>query len=311
MTARRTQEATLAPRLSLRCGISLAGAALIALVFGVPPAPATLLGTAAGAVGSSVTGTSAPSLPSATPPQTPLPTVPQAPVKVPTVPQAPVETSPAPQAPPVKAPGATQNPPHLVPAPPDSSTKHSDPGVDLPPVNEIANGTKESAGTATGASPAGAQQTAASARNGVGSGSDSHGATHPGLEAGRVESAKAAPWRRLLAYVWPAIALGPAWELLATLQTQWEAATLLAISDISDVPRLLSGLMGDTGAGGVAGVSGHSTSNPSPAKSTDNWIPDGSEISGLVFLVSCAALVALLVFTVRRELRSSMSRWPL
>jgi hypothetical protein len=307
MPIRRNEEATLAPKLALRCGISLAGAVLIASVFGVPSASITSPGKAAGAVGSvvpPVAGISAPSLPSAAPTQTPIPTEPQAPVEVPTVPQAPVETSAAPQASPVEVPGTTQKSLHLAPVPSGDLTKPASPGVDLPSVNEIANGTKESAGPASAASTAGAQQTAASARNGVGKGSGSHRAAHPGVEPGSVESAKVAPLPRLLAYVWPAIALGPAWNLLATLQARWEAVTSLAISD---VPRLLSGLTGATGAGGVAGISEHSaTPNPSPADSpgTDVWVPDGSAISHFVFIVLCAALIALLVFTVRRELRS-------
>jgi hypothetical protein len=310
MTVRRTKEATLIPKLSSRCGISLAGAVLLASVFGVHSAPATPLEKAAGAVESvvpPVTPAAPPSLPSAAPTQTTVPTAPQAPVKVPTVSQAPVETSPAPRAPSVKVPGATQNSPHLVPTPSRGAPKPSDPGVDLPSVSEIASGTRESAGTATSASAAGAQQTAASARNGV-KGPGSHGATHPGIEAGSVESAKVASLRRLLAYVWPAVALGPAWQLLATLQARWGAAASLAISD---APRLLSGLTRITGAGGVAGISEHSaTSNPLPADPTDTWVPDGSEISLFVFIVSCAALLALLVFTIRRELRPTY-RGPL
>jgi hypothetical protein len=307
MTARWIKESRLAAKLSFRCRVSLAGAVLIAvaILFAIP------VGTAAGAVGSvvpTVTETSAPSLPSATSPQIPVPAAPQVPVKVPTVPQVPAEASPAPQAPSVKVPKTTQSSPHLAPAPPGGSTKPSGPGVDLPSVNEIASHTKGSAGTATGAPAVGVQQTAAAARNGVDSGSGSHSTRGPGIEAGSVESAKVAPLQRLLAYVWPAIALGPAWNLLMTLQPPWEAVTSL---EISDVPRLLAELAKAIGAGGVAGISEHSaTSNLSPADSTGIWVPDGGEISLFLFIVLCAALVALVVFTVRRELRS-MHRWPL
>lgn len=302
MAVRRIKEAT--PKLSLRYGTSLA-AVLIASIFGVPFASATPTSEAAGAVGSvvpPVPETSAPSLPSAAPPQAPIPAAPQAPVEVPTVPQAPVKTSPAPRTPAPRTPSVeaserTPNPPRLAPAPSRGSTGPSGPGVDRP-----------SAGTATSDSTGSAQQTIASARNRAGKGGDSHGATRPGAEAGSVESAKVASLRRLFAYVWPALALGPAWRLLATLQTGWEAATPLAMSD---VPRLLSGLTaGVTGAGGVAGISERSvTPNPSPSDSTGAWAPDGSEISLFVFIISCAALIALLAFTVSRELRS-MRRWP-
>lgn len=305
MAVRRIKEA--APKLSLRNGISMA-AVLIASVFGVPLASATPPTEAAGAVGSvlpPVPETSAPSLPSAAPPQAPVPAAPQAPVEVPAVPQAPVKTSPAPQTPAPRIPSVeasetTPNPrrPALVPS--RGSTGPSGPGVDRP-----------SAGTATSDSTGGAQQTIASARNRAGKGRDSHGATRPGVEAGSVESAKVASLRRLFAYVWPALALGPGWRLLATLQTGWKAATPLAMFD---VPPLLSGLTaGVTGAGGVAGISEHSvTPSPSPSDSTGAWVPDGSEIPLFVFIISCiscAVLIALLAFTVSRELRS-MHRWP-
>lgn len=305
MAARRIKEAT--PRLSLRNGIAMA-AVLIASVLGAPLASATPPLEAAGPVGSvvpPVPETSTPSLPSPAPPQAPVPAAPQAPVEVPTVPQAPVKTSPAPRtpasyAPSVEASEKTPNPPRLAPAPSRGSTGSSGPGVDRP-----------SARTATSDSTGGAQQTIVSARNHAGKGGDSHGATRPGPEAGSVASAEVASLGRLFAYVWPALALGPAWKLLATLQTGWKAATPLAMPD---VPQLLSGLTaGVTGAGGVAGISEHSvTPNPSPSDSTDAWVPGGSEISLFVFIISCiscAALIALLAFTVSRELRS-MHRWP-
>jgi hypothetical protein len=315
MTAPRIKEATFAPKPSLGCGISLAGAVLVASIFGVPSASATPLGQAAGAGGSVVppaTEAAPPSLPSASPPQTPVPPAPQAPVKVPTAPRAPVETSPAPQAPPVKTPtvkgpGAAPNFSHLVGAPPSGSTKVSSPGVDLPSVHEIAGSTKEPAGTAMSTSRE-VQQTAASASNGVGTGSGNDGATRLGIGAGSVESAKAAPPRRFFAYVWPAIALGPVGKQLAKLQARWRAATSLPVADIA---RLLSGLTGVTGLGSAVGFSEHSAiSNPPRADSTDIWVPDGGEISLLALVISCAALMALLVFTVGRELRS-IYRWPL
>lgn len=307
MVLRRTKVAAFASKSSLRCGLSLAGAVLIASAFAVS-ASATPLGQAVGGVGAlvpPVAGTSASSLPSVMPPQTPVPTpTPQAPVGIPTAPQAPVEISPAPQAPPVKLPTVKEpgtNSSHLVPAPSSGSGSVSSPGVDLPSADEITSGTKESAGTATSTSAAGVRQTAASARDGVGEGSRSHDATRPGTGAGSVESARAAPLPRLLAYVWPAIALGPARTLFAELQARWEAATSLQAVDLI---RLLSGITGVTDSGGVAGLSDSASSNPSPADSTGTWATDGGAISLLVLIISCAALMALLVFAVRRELRS-------
>jgi hypothetical protein len=276
MVLRRTKEVALA----------LAGTVLIASVFGASSAPATSLGEAADTVESAVppvAGTPSPPLPSAAPPQTPVPTAPQAPpVELPTV----------------EGSGTTPNSSHLVPAPSSGATKDSSTGVDLPSVHEVTSGTGEPAGATTSTSTEGVQQTPASARNGVGNGSGSHGATtRPGIE-----SAKAAPLRRLLAYVWPAIALGPVGKLLARLQARWEAATSLSVADVA---RLLSGLTGVAGSGGAAGFSEHSAiPNPSPPDSTGIWVPDNGEISLLVLIVLCAALMALLVFTVGRELRS-------
>jgi hypothetical protein len=292
MALRRTKEAALV----------LAGAVLIASVFGASSAPATPLGQAADTVGSvvpTVTGTPSPPLPNAAPPQTPVPAAPQAPAQTSPLPQAPSVELPT-----VEGPGTTPNSSHLVPAPSSGSTKDSSTGVDLPSVHEVTSGTREPAGTATSTSTEGVQQTAASARNGVGKGSGSHGATtRPGIE-----SAKAAPLGRLLAYVWPAIALGPAGKLLAMLQARWEAATSFPVANVA---RLLSGLTGAAGSGRAAGFSEHSAiPNPSPADSPGIWEPGGGEISLLVFIVLCAALMALLVFTVRRELRS-IYRWPL
>jgi hypothetical protein len=69
---------------------------------------------------------------------------------------------------------------------------------------------------------------------------------------------------------------------------------------------LFAGLSGVTGSGGAAGLSEHSAiSNPSPAGSTGTWAPDGGEISLLVLIISCAALMALLAFAVGREVRSA------
>jgi hypothetical protein len=304
MAFRRTNEAGFASKLSLRCGIALAGAVLIATVFGVASASATLLEDAAGAAKAVVppaTGTSAPSLPSAAPstPQAPVPTAPQVPVKVPI----------APQPPPVSVTTPTSS--HLAPAPSGGSTGVSNPGVDLPSVDKITSGAKELAGAATSTSTEGARQATASARSGTGKGSTGPGgpgATRPGTGARSVESAKVAPLRRLLAYVWPAIALGPAGKLLATLQARWEAATsLLALNAI----RFLSGLMGITGAGGTAGLSKHSpiTNLSPPADSTDLSLPGGGGISLVIFIISSAALMGWLIFSVRREL-GSMYRWP-
>jgi len=51
-------------------------------------------------------------------------------------------------------------------------------------------------------------------------------------------------------------------------------------------------------------------SGSSAANSPGFWIPEGSEISLFVLIVSSAALAALLAFTVGRELRA-IYRWRL
>jgi hypothetical protein len=284
VSVRWAQETAFAAKPSLRWAISLAGAVLIASILGVPSASAAPLEKAADAVGPVVpplTAISPPSLPSRTPPQLPASAA-EAPVKAPAAPRVPPVTAPTGE---VRA------------TTPNSSA--SGPGVDPSSIDEIASGAFGSAGTSTEEA-----QQAASARSGGGRGSGRHGVPPSGIEAGSIESATLAPPRLLLAYVWPAIALGSAGELLGALQARWEAATSLPVSD---VPRLLPGL---TGAAHVAGLSARSTPNPSSADSRDIRIPSGGAISLLVLIVAGAALMALLVFTLRREFRS-MHRWPL
>jgi hypothetical protein len=122
-----------------------------------------------------------------------------------------------------------------------------------------------------------------------------------------------APLPRLLAYVWPAVALGPAGDLLASLQARFEAVALLPLS-VSDVSRVLAGLSEAAGEAGLAGAAEvadrAAVSSPPPADSKGIWVPDGAEISLLVLIASCAALMALLAFTIRRELHSRMHRRP-
>lgn len=291
MSVCRPKEATFSARPSLRCRISLLGAVLTVSIFGVSSASATPLATplekAADAVGpvlSPVTGTS----PTA-PPQPPGSTPPRAPVAVPAVPVPPVKTPTT----------TTPNSSHPVPAPSSDSAQASSPGVDLPPLSEVTGGTKGAAGI----SAEGAHQAVPSAL-GDDRGSGSRGARQSGIRADSVEPAKAAPLRLLRAYIWPAIALGQVGELLEALQARWEVAPA-----VSDVSRLLSGLAGVTGADLAAGPSESTVSNPPPKDSRGISVPSGSQVSLFVLIISCAALMAWLVFTLRREFRSM--HWPL
>jgi hypothetical protein len=312
----RTKEEAFTPRPFLRW-IALAGAVLVASVLGVPSAsaipgvpsaPAIPPGkapSAVEAVAPPVTRPSAPSLPSAAPPQAP----------VPAVPKGPPGTSPALPTPPAgvpsiaKAPGAPPNSSHSVrAAPSDRSSGASGRSVDLPSASQVTSGTKELAGRAASTSTEQPQRLVPSTRGGVGEGPGSHGAGRSGIGADAVEPAKPASPARFLARVWPAIALGPVERLLAMLQMPREAAASLPISDI---PRLLLGVTELTGTSSDAGGPEHSaSSNPPPRDSTGTWVPDGSEISLFVLIAFFAALTALLVLTVRRELGST-HRWPL
>ncbi len=314
----------------MRCRISFARAILAVSILGLAAAP---LGTAVDVAGAALPPVSVPATPSLpkvpTPPSLPpvVPTPPQAPVEVPTPPQVPavkVPTPPqvpavkgptpaVPQIPAVKAPtpsvpGTKPGPSHPVPTLSNSPAGVGAPGVDSSSVGETANLTKGSSGGSAEA----AYQTSASPLSG-GEGSGSHGTRRTGTDAASIDPVRAAPLRVFFAYVWPAIALGPVGKLVGALQAQWERVTSLSVADVS---RLLVGLTGAAGGWNVAGLSERSASsdpspgNPSPGDARTLPVPSGGEISLLVFIIVCAALAALLVFTLRREFRS-MHRWPL
>lgn len=287
-----THRGAFASKAHLRWGISIVGAALIALILGAPFASASPPIPPIPSVGIPAP----PSLPSAPPPQPSVPTAPPVQVEVPTVPQVPVVKAAT-----AKVDGTTPDSSHLAPGSSGDSTKASSPGVDLPAVDAIESRTEGGVGASTEE----AHRTATAAR---GKGSAGDGALPSGAPADSLESARAAPL--LLAYVWPAIALGPvAQKLLRALQEQWEIATSLAVSD---VPRLLSGSAGAGGADRAARPSERAAaSNPSPGDSRGIQLPSGGAISLLVFIISGAALMALLIYTVRREFRATHYRWPL
>ncbi len=295
--------APFALKAALRWGIPVAGAVLIAAILGAPSASAAPL-LPAGLLPAGA-GSSPPSLPSNPLPQPVVPTAPPVQVEVPTVPPVHIEVPTAPQGPVVKTPsanvgGTTPTSPHLVPAPSGGSSQASTPDIDLPAVNEIEGGGNRSVGIATDEAP----RTAASARN---EGSGSRGVPPAGIRAGSLESAQVAP--QLLAYIWPAIALDSGQELLRTLQAGWETVTSLSLSD---VPGVGSGSLAVRGIDRVGGPFQRSAlSNPSPGDSRSIRLPSGAEIPLLVFIISCAALMALLVFTLRREFRATHYRWPL
>ena len=300
MSVSRPTESSFSAKRSWRCGISLAGVLLVMSAFGVASASASLAGHATDAVErvvSPVTGASPPSLPSSPPPQPSGSTPPRSPVKVPAVP-------PVPSVPPVKAPSATApDSSHLAPASSGGPTKVSTPGARLPPPGEVTGG---ASGAGSG-SPGEANRVAPSAQGGGDEASGSRGVPRPGAGAGSVESAEPAPLPLLRAYVWPAIALGPAGELVEALLARLEAATSPAVSSLS---RLLSGQLGVAGADRAGGPSQSSAvSNPPPKDSRDFPVPSGGQVPLLVFIIGCAALMAWLGFALKREARST--HWPL
>lgn len=286
------------------CWTSFVSIVLIASVFGAGSAAATPLGKA-GDVGvdlPSATENSLPSPPSAPPPPSvpAVPQVPEAPVRAP---KAPVPTPAVPQSPSVKTPAAkvhaatpnTSQPAPVASKPASSASGSSSPRVDLPSVRERASNPEAFAGASAGQARPRAGPPSARGRAAVGS----------------ISSARTAP--RLLAYVWPAVAVGPIGKLLGILETHWEAAASLMAPEI---PRLLSSLARVVQAERTRGLSGRPpVSKPSAEKASAGDsrgipVPPGGLLSLPVFIAACAALMALLVLTVARELRA-MGRWPL
>jgi hypothetical protein len=243
------------------------------------------------------------------------------PVKVPTAPRpagtsptprAPAQTSPAPKAPSVGGPGAKPRVPG-VPAPSSGSTQSAGSGVQPPSANTVNETASVPKGSVVRDPSTAPTPGTAPAPGAVGGDPGGYGAATPGGEAASLQSATVAPLPRLLAYVWPAIALGPVGELLASLQARFEAASLLPVS-VFDVSRVLGGLsaaLEEAGVGGAAALSNQSAvSDPPPADPKGIWVPDGAEISLLVLIASCAALMGLLAYAIRRELHSRMHRRP-
>ena len=268
-----------------------------------------------------------PSLPSE--PPSPPPTVP-APPQVP-APQAPAPPpAPTPPKPPVHAPAGSQVPPVQAPtvapsgtAPdlprsgppvaPGGSAGTPKPDVDLPSTVEAAGATSRSPGgaaelphrAAAATDPSEQANGSAHARGGAGPGSGQILRDEPGV--GWIDSARPAPLRVLLAYVWPAIALEAVDELLAALQVRLGIPIPRLSFNVSSSPLRLEGVAED---GGVAGLSARSAgSNPDATGARGLSIPFGGTISTLVAIVACAALLALVVLALGREFHS-MPRWP-
>lgn len=313
MVVERSTDAAFSLRCFLCQAISLVAAVLFALACGVPFASAGGVKEVVGSAGSAT-----PSVPeTAPPPQVTLPTAAPAPVKIPPPPPAtPAKVPPAHQDSAVKSPGTTPSPSHGSPAPTGDSASGSGPRVGLPTVDGLTGDATEGVGSVAGGARRGPHSTPASAGSGVDRDSGGRGAARTGREAGSLRSARVAPLRRLLAYVWPAIALSPAGKLLASLRARWDAAISPRASR-ADASRPLSGLsgpnvpVGAAGTGSLTGLSDRSAlSNPSSSGSRGIAVTVGPAISLGVLILFFTALLALLGFTIRRELHSSTYRWP-
>jgi hypothetical protein len=259
---------------SVRGGISVFGALLVASVFNTGFASAMSLGETAGAAKSVVTPiteSSSSSLPD--------PATPTAPVVTPAAPQLPV-----------KAPSA---------AAPTSSSSSSVAAT----LNSVTTGV---AGTATGTSREAAQQVSASARNGSGADSNRQGAAQgrggprtSGNGEGLIDPAKVAPLRWFFIHVWPAIALGRDRALLTTLLERLEGTTSFPPTDAA---RLL------TGFSGASRPSGDRTLSAAADSAKPNGLPaippaTGTEVESFRVLIFLAFAVLVGSFVVWAESR--------
>ena len=129
------------------------------------------------------------------------------------------------------------------------------------------------------------------------------GATSRTGEHRSVKPPQPARPRPLLTYVSPSIALGPFGRLLSALEPRLQAMTSLSPGGAL---RLPSGLFDGRGS-----PPEHSAASaPSQADSPSLPLPGTAAISLLVFLITSAAMVALLVFAVRFELGLVHHRRP-
>jgi hypothetical protein len=111
------------------------------------------------------------------------------------------------------------------------------------------------------------------------------------------QSAKAAPPRRLIAYVWPAIALWPGARPLTALLV---SATEADSPPMAKVARILASASGPTGARSDSALPSRPSSPSSP-----NGSPVGAAASTgakILLYIGTAALLAMLAMAIRKEL---------
>jgi outer membrane biosynthesis protein TonB len=304
--AGRRENPEAVPKAPLRRCIALAGVALVGFACGAPAAAAAA--------------------PLGEPPRVEVPQPPVLPAPVPTPPKVQIPSSPkveVPAPPKVEVPDV---PKPVSPPPPPASPQRSGKVTDV--ASSGGDAVSAAAGEAglVGDSSGSLTKTARDAphlettpgRESAGAGSArTNGAARPpgapGHLAPSIRRAVTAPLRRLAAYVWPAIALGPIGEAFAIpLTTRLERLERSVSLPMLGLAPPLSSLSGNVEVGSaperIAPAPGPSSSPPFPLNAL---APDGGGMSLLVTMATALAVligvVALARLTVGEDLFST--RW--
>lgn len=119
-----------------------------------------------------------------------------------------------------------------------------------------------------------------------------------------VRAAEVAALQRLLARVWPAVALGGSGasggEVVEVIAGDLLRPALAAVAGYLLGSSPILDTSGDAPLGGHHGVAGASRSAPAPL------VPAAGDGGGTVYLIAIVGLLALLVFTVWREFRIAL-----
>jgi hypothetical protein len=168
-----------------------------------------------------------------------------------------------------------------------------------PSSGSVTNSANELADTAAETPTGAAQHAAPSLHSGLAANRDPDGqaqTSSPGDGKASFQPAKAAPPRRFVAYVWPAIALWPGPRPLSALLAKLTGVDSLAIERAA---RLLSSPVGSARAPSDSALPAH---HPTP--NAHNAIPVGTAASlgaKILFYLATAALLAMLALTIRKE----------
>lgn len=293
LTSRRHQRSSIASRYSLRGSIAI-GVALLVSIFGASPASASPLREVADAAGSlvtTVTGAPGPSLPNGQPPA-----IPPAPIADPATPPAAAKVPPAkvPISPPVPSPSHQPTP-----SPAGAESEAAGAAAGVPSADRGASDEKQLSSSITSTSTQAPRQGGASDRNGLGASLDRERGHDPdktaasGTRERSVGAAEAAPLRRWLAYVWPAVSLGPAARALAVLLPDLVGASA---PPMPDPARLFTQVLGVAASSGGSALSEPASTPHSsqPAPYSDLMPSSG----GMSFLATILTVIAALIAVV-------------